>query len=203
MKRTKKDSLLTREQLLDSALQVFLKKGYSSTTINDIVKEAGFTRGAYYWHFNSKEELLNQMLEREDQFLRKLSSNLFTIDLPALQKIEHIMLGVITNFYNNIRFQKFIEFTWFKIEQNFDDKSIIYKASANDTFIGNMDKIVTEAIRSNQVISDLSSQEISMHLISLINGIYRLFFLSPKYFKHKAKALEIVKNYLEMITIKK
>ena len=47
----------TREKLLDSALHAFRLKGYSATSVDDICREAGVTKGAFFHHFKGKEEL--------------------------------------------------------------------------------------------------------------------------------------------------
>jgi len=46
------------EELAASALRLFTERGYYSTTIDDVAKAAGVTKGAVYHHFDSKEELL-------------------------------------------------------------------------------------------------------------------------------------------------
>ncbi len=46
-----------RTRLLDAALQVIRAQGYSATTVDDICREAGFTKGAFFHHFKSKEDL--------------------------------------------------------------------------------------------------------------------------------------------------
>lgn len=55
---------LTRETLLDSAEQVFAQKGVNGASMEEIAAEAGFTRGAIYSNFGSKEELLLAVMER-------------------------------------------------------------------------------------------------------------------------------------------
>src|SRR5689334_7119530 len=62
MRRTKEDAALTRENLLDAALVSFHEKGYLATTLDDIARRAGITRGAIAWHFGSKAELLNTLI---------------------------------------------------------------------------------------------------------------------------------------------
>lgn len=47
-----------KEQILDKSIQLFLHKGYSATTIKDITDGVSITKGAFYWHFKSKDELL-------------------------------------------------------------------------------------------------------------------------------------------------
>lgn len=54
----------TRQKILDAAKELFLEKGYENTTILDIVNNMdGLTRGAFYHHFKSKEEVLDQIAE--------------------------------------------------------------------------------------------------------------------------------------------
>ena len=49
----------TKSQLIATAIELFKKNGYDKVTIDDICRGVGITRGAYYYHFNSKEELLS------------------------------------------------------------------------------------------------------------------------------------------------
>ncbi len=50
-------ALQTRSKLLDAALQVIRAKGYSATTIDDLCAAAGVTKGSFFHHFSSKEDL--------------------------------------------------------------------------------------------------------------------------------------------------
>jgi AcrR family transcriptional regulator len=47
----------TRARLLEAAAEVFAKKGYERASVDDVAQAAGFTKGAVYWNFASKEEL--------------------------------------------------------------------------------------------------------------------------------------------------
>lgn len=62
-RRTKEEAAKTRAQILDSALSLFVKKGYDRTTFNDIASRLKLTKGAVYWHFESKEALLVAILD--------------------------------------------------------------------------------------------------------------------------------------------
>lgn len=57
-RRTKEDAEKTREALLDAAERVFLRRGVSTSTLNEIAKEAGLTRGALYWHFEDRKSVV-------------------------------------------------------------------------------------------------------------------------------------------------
>jgi AcrR family transcriptional regulator len=60
----------TANRILNQAMRIFLEKGYHGTSIDDITQAAGVTKGALYWHFKSKEELLRRIVEEfETRFL--------------------------------------------------------------------------------------------------------------------------------------
>jgi len=63
-RRTKEEAQATRSLILDTAELVFEQRGVSGTSLNEIAKAAGLTRGAIYWHFQNKADLFNAMMER-------------------------------------------------------------------------------------------------------------------------------------------
>ena len=62
-KRSTKDAMVTRMRILASAVELFYKKGYEHTTFTDIAQRLKMTKGAVYWHFESKESLLRTIVE--------------------------------------------------------------------------------------------------------------------------------------------
>lgn len=63
-RKTKADAEATREALLDAAEDVFFEKGVARTTLEQIARHAGMTRGAVYWHFKNKADLFHAMSDR-------------------------------------------------------------------------------------------------------------------------------------------
>jgi AcrR family transcriptional regulator len=59
----------TRARLLEAAAHVFAKKGYEGASVDDVAHAAGFTKGAVYWHFASKEDLFLELVRRRDSIL--------------------------------------------------------------------------------------------------------------------------------------
>lgn len=64
VRRTKEEALATRHKLLDAAEHLFQAQGVSRTSLQDIARRAGVTRGAVYWHFKDKADLFNAMMDR-------------------------------------------------------------------------------------------------------------------------------------------
>ena len=57
----------TREKILVEARQIFKRKGFGATTINDLLEAAGITKGNLYFHFSDKEAIGLEVLRREQQ----------------------------------------------------------------------------------------------------------------------------------------
>lgn len=64
MRRTRLEAEQTRRQILDAAEECFREKGITRTTLQMIAVRAGCTRGAIYWHFSEKHDLLREVIER-------------------------------------------------------------------------------------------------------------------------------------------
>ncbi len=60
-RKTKEQAQATRQHILDVALRLFSQQGVSSTSLAEIAKAAGVTRGAIYWHFKDKSDLFNEI----------------------------------------------------------------------------------------------------------------------------------------------
>ena len=54
----------TKEKILTKALELFSRKGYEGTNINELMASVGLVKSAMYRHFNSKEEIWNALLDR-------------------------------------------------------------------------------------------------------------------------------------------
>ena len=79
-----------REQLIDTALQVFAEKGWDATSIPDLARAAGVAQGLMYHYFSNKEELLQAVVQRHS-FLPELRE-LLTIssDRPAREVLPEV-----------------------------------------------------------------------------------------------------------------
>ncbi|MBV0932846.1 TetR family transcriptional regulator [Marinobacterium weihaiense] len=63
-RRTKAEAAATREALIDAAEDMFMAHGVARTSLEQIARHTGMTRGAVYWHFKNKADLFHAMLER-------------------------------------------------------------------------------------------------------------------------------------------
>ena len=64
MRRTKEEVEETKNLIIETAIKLFDEKGYKYTKMSHIAVEANMTRGAVYWHFKNKQEILRALCEQ-------------------------------------------------------------------------------------------------------------------------------------------
>ncbi|MDR0616206.1 MAG: TetR family transcriptional regulator [Synergistaceae bacterium] len=62
-RKTREEAMETREKLLESALEVMSEKPFSKVSMNEIAERIGLSKGAVYWHFKNKDDLLINLVE--------------------------------------------------------------------------------------------------------------------------------------------
>lgn len=96
-RRTKEESAQTRARLIEAARSQFERHGYAHTTLEQIARAAGLTRGAVYFHFADKAALFRAMRDQvELPLIDRIGPGLLSEhDGDALAAIERYMLAVI------------------------------------------------------------------------------------------------------------
>jgi AcrR family transcriptional regulator len=70
-----------KERIVRESIKLFLRTSYKGTTIQQITDALGITKGAFYWHFKSKYELLETIIDKyELEFLKKLYAHMKSFD---------------------------------------------------------------------------------------------------------------------------
>ena len=93
--RIVKDAEERRNEILDVAERLFCTKGFDNTSTNDILTEIGIARGTLYYHFKSKEDILDAMIERlTNQMVEKASVIALDESIPVLERLTGTMLSL-------------------------------------------------------------------------------------------------------------
>ena len=87
--RRKEQAQRTETAILDAALSLMREAGFEAVTVRDICKKAGITTGAFYHHFQSKEELFDKGFAPLDQYMKKALEDQ-PVDDPA-QRLKAIL----------------------------------------------------------------------------------------------------------------
>lgn len=79
----------TRRKIIMSAVQLFNENGYPATGLGDIIERAEMTKGALYYHFDSKESLATAIIEESGAHLAEAFRAITASPAPALESIIH------------------------------------------------------------------------------------------------------------------
>jgi AcrR family transcriptional regulator len=87
----------TRQRLLDAAQTIFMKKGFVAASVEDIAGADGYTRGAFYSNFRSKNELLLELLRRDHETMQAGLRAIFENAASREEMEERVM-----RYYSNL-----------------------------------------------------------------------------------------------------
>jgi len=108
------DKSLRLQKIIDTAIELFHKKGYRATTLDDVSSELGITKAAVYHYVSSKEELLYIIYIQALENIFRNTSKISEMDLPPDEKLRLI----IRNHVKDIIIQSVSMFSVFFTEEN-------------------------------------------------------------------------------------
>ena len=91
-----------KERIVNTSIQLFDKKGFTDTSIKDIVEELNVTKGTFYYYFKSKEELLKNIhLSYIDDLIEQQDIILMNSESDCTEKLFALIYMVINNIRTN------------------------------------------------------------------------------------------------------
>ena len=91
MKKSKAETALTRKRIIEVAVQAFKANGIQATGVAEIMQAAGLTHGAFYRHFESKEQLVCEACAASMDVLLESAENLGDTDASYRKQIDYIL----------------------------------------------------------------------------------------------------------------
>ncbi len=161
-----------KDKLTEQSIKLFVKKGFSETSIQDIVDALGVTKGTFYYYFTSKEELLmnihlgyiNDMLTQQERILNDESKN-------CKQKLFDIVFMLISN----IKTQGPAAKIFFREMRNLSEERLAVIIPKRDQFRFNMEKLVREGVEKGEFRSDLNPSIVTFGILGIANWSYQWF----------------------------
>ncbi len=90
-----KSKAVRREEILDAAEELFVTKGYEQATTVDIMQKVGIAKGTLYYHFTSKEEILDALIERMGRkMIAKALICAGQTDEPVYERLLQVLLSL-------------------------------------------------------------------------------------------------------------
>jgi TetR/AcrR family acrAB operon transcriptional repressor len=196
VKKSKDDAEKTRQAVLESALDVFSEKGYAKATFDEIAARAGFTKGAVYWYFRNKADLLSALIveylqRKRTEILPKLPQGNTLDDL-----LDYFVIWAGVG-KEDIRFAKFNRFVLCQMEWS---EVIIDRVDKNLNIIKNfhlekINKVLLECEKTGILKSGLDLGELQHIILSSYIGL--MFSTLSK--RHNFDLVEIVRAGLGLL----
>ncbi|MBR1375278.1 MAG: TetR/AcrR family transcriptional regulator [Cardiobacteriaceae bacterium] len=173
MRRTKEEVEETKNLIIETAIKLFDEKGYKYTKMSHIAVEANMTRGAVYWHFKNKQEILRalceQYLKNDINELQKLLNGhyswqqtaeifaLFVADLPNFA----IRLHFARIFF--IRQEQLLNQELSEINSLFSQYRLIIRQELR--------RLIEQNIKSGEISDKYSVDLVHSYLQSILTGV--------------------------------
>jgi AcrR family transcriptional regulator len=158
----------SREQLLAAASRVFARAGYHGASMSEIAAEAGFSKGALYWSFASKEELFFALLDELDEQLRAViaAAGAMPKEQERSGELSRGISGVLTDAREQVLL--FHEYSALAVR---DPKVAARYAQRNARLRAEVAAAVRQRHETIDVPLTMPAEDLATALIALVDGL--------------------------------
>lgn len=202
MKRKKEDAEVTYSRILDAGAKIFCRDGYAASRLEDIAEEAGVTRGAVYWHFENKADLLLKLINSRMILISAVIEEQLNSDAGALTRLRSILISILKSIEENHRLREIIDILIFKVEVVPEiEYQMVEKKKANRNRIDLFEKLIKEAQKNGEIRQDSDSRLIACGINSFLDGIMMQWLMDPSLFSLSTDTEKMVDIYFEGIVL--
>ncbi len=200
VRKTKEEAAATRQALLDAALFVFSQKGYAAASLEEIAEHAGVSRGAIYWHFHSKADLYNTLVEEISAQAEIVIRRAVVEGRSPLDIHRRVMIGLLALLEEDAAYRALQELLLFKTEVTPDlQAGIKLKAAAFRGIEARIAQALRAGIAAGEVRADLDPVIGARAALTYINGILFTWLIDPQAFSLKENAPALVDIHIRGI----
>lgn len=202
MRRTKEKAEATRSSLLDAALVVFSRQGYTATRLEDIAQEAGVTRGAVYHHFGGKAELYNALVQERFGRANQVWEEALNQGGTPLQQLRRVLVRSLQYLEEDPDYRALQELVAFKTAIVPElEEGLRRKQEGTRTFIDYLAHLIEQGIDLGEIRPGVNPRDAALAVIGLLNGVSLVWLLDQQLFSLRARAASIVDTFLRGIAI--
>lgn len=161
-----------KDKITKQSILLFENKGFSETSIQDIVNELGVTKGTFYYYFSSKEQLLMEIHHQYITSLLKRQQGIISDDdMSAKEKLIEIISLIITDIANNGPSAR----VYFREMRHLTDENIENIKGKREQFRLNVENVVRKGIEQKEFKKDLRTDIITFGILGVTNWSYNWF----------------------------
>jgi len=183
MRRTKEDAEKTRLKIIEAALTLFSRNGYSNTTLSMIGTEAGYSRGPIYWHFKNKDDLYQAVLAYSQEPLEALIDTAASASAAPLQAIETFAGQWLVLLAEDLWFRQSFEILLNKTELTEAIAPTIQREKElTRRIVDTLTRLVAQAQHAGELDATLPSQKLGVLIYTYLMGITQSWLFAPDLF---------------------
>src|SRR5690625_4977225 len=180
-----------REKMMKVSIPLFDEKGYSETSIQDIVDCLGVTKGTFYYYYKNKQELLNDInLNFIEYMLEQQRTIVSNENNSGEDKIYNIIFMVISS----IRTRKQHARIFIREMRHMENTNLNEIKQIRKEFKMNIQQLVDDGIKTGEFKHNLNSYIISLGIIGMMNWTY--YWYDPA---GEVSAEEVANIFMDMI----
>lgn len=161
-----------KQKITENSILLFEKKGFSETSIQDIVDSLGVTKGTFYYYFSSKEELLMDIhLQYIDEILNIQND---ILDDP-IKNNKTKLFDIVYMLISHIKSKRSSAKIFFREMQNLSEERLTDVIPKRDQFRLNIEKVVREGIEKGEFRPELNASIITFGILGIANWSYNWF----------------------------
>ncbi len=169
VRRTKEDAEETRNAILDAAEIIFAEKGISGPSLESISRAAGATRGALYWHFKNKTDLLNALRTRrklpQEELLILAGAQGHEDPLSFLEATAHEILAIFEADESQQRMFRI------SLHAAADETVADWTTKMNNEVFENLQRVTALAEKDGSLNPNFTPREAAIMMMVTMNGI--------------------------------
>ena len=173
-----------RDLILQTAFKGFVEHGFDNVSLNELIKRTGLTKGAFYYYFKNKKELLREIHERYlYQYVDRSIEELSSVEGTMTQKLESIADSIIRmhlNVFNEADMDlnpKKI-FLLFQNGTEKDPELQKREKKRNDKIIAILINIIKTGKKENEIRNDVDPAMIAEMISLLVDGVRSKWLIS-------------------------
>jgi TetR/AcrR family acrAB operon transcriptional repressor len=184
VRKTKEEALETRQRILDTAECIFHHKGVAHTSLHDIAEAAGVTRGAIYWHFKNKTDMIDAMLQQavlpmEEAFRLQEQD----AQLDPIEQLRSCNAIALRSLRDDERIRRIVEILFFKCEY-VDETADMQRRhiSSRALSLQRMEKWLRSAVDARLLPATVNAAQQAICMHALTDGLLLNWLLVPNSF---------------------
>jgi len=166
-----------RKQILDAAEKVFIQRGFNKARMDDIVTESGLSKGALYWYFKSKDEIILALMDRFFSGEMQAEEELISNEGDARQQLEAFFDAA---FDDVRRFEERMSlgYEFFSLAARTEEVRDAIRGYYR-RYQATLSQIIQQGIDSGEFIS-IDPDDAATAVISIVEGMALMWFIDPE-----------------------